>query len=190
MRAIEKDCPGVVTSDARGGVLKLPNKSSGPSPRRQGGNTWSESKPIGDALELGIAEYFAQHGCEAMKTVGRVGFDLMVFKLIEVKRDDKALETGRVAIEIEYRGEASGIYNTSAQLWAIGVGDTAFLVGVNTLRRAVESGRFRTTMGGDFDMAKLVLIPIPALRDLPGVEPIRLPQSAKPTALGGAGHAD
>ena len=135
---------------------------------------WLRAKAKGDRAELSVAEWFRGRGYLVAKTVGAESFDLLLQAHVEVKHDRRATQTGRIAVEIRHRGQASGLLSTSATWWAIVVGDEAFLMKTDTLRRCVLSGKYQTRFGGDGQASELVLVPIVDVRGLEGVFVIRL----------------
>jgi len=76
-------------------------------------NTWTDTKPQGDAAELRIAQWFLERGWTPHKTIGKVGYDLRLTCDVEVKHDLQAPETGNAAIEVSYNGQPSGIMATA-----------------------------------------------------------------------------
>lgn len=175
MHTIAEKCPAAVATAGPGEKLKLPSKPTFlPAKMQARANTWQQAKQLGDAAELAIANYFAERGYTVSKTIGRADHDLEISKLLEIKADHLAEQTGNVAVETQHNGRPSGLYATSAQLWIIAVGSEGIAVGVDTLRRAVESGKYRTTPAGDGLRARCVLIPLAELRRLPGVNVIHL----------------
>ncbi|MBC7815331.1 MAG: hypothetical protein IAG10_00360 [Planctomycetaceae bacterium] len=130
---------------------------------------WLAAKPRGDAAEMAVAEWFTARGYLVAKTIGAASFDLLLQAHVEVKHDRVAEQTGRVAVEIRYRGQPSGLMTTGASWWAIAIGREAMLLKTDTLRRCVLSGHYPTCFGGDRNAAELVLVPINELRDLEGV---------------------
>jgi hypothetical protein len=85
---------------------------------------------------------------------------------VECKADQKARSTGNVCIETHQRGRPSGINVTTANVWAIEYADDCWVViRTSLLKMLVRRARAdnRTTMGGDFNAFRLVLVPIPWL---------------------------
>jgi hypothetical protein len=74
------------------------------------------------------------------------------------------VETGNVAIEMEYNGQPSGIVTTQAAWWGIVVGFDAYLVKADELRRLVARGIYRKVPAGDGLRSLVVLVPLDDLR--------------------------
>jgi hypothetical protein len=171
---INEKCPVAVESGERGGILNLAPKPTFAPPKLQARNTWQERKQLGDEAERRIAEHFIRQGFTVSQTIGLADHDLTVSKRLEVKSDAAAVRTGNAAIEVSFDGEPSGIFATSAQLWAIVVGAEAYILEASVLRQAVERGGYRETSAGDGLRSRCVLVPLQELRRLPGVDVIRL----------------
>lgn len=135
---------------------------------------WLKSKAKGDRAELLVAEWFRGRGYLVAKTVGAESFDLLLQAHVEVKHDLRAVQSGRIAVEIRHRGQASGLLSTSATWWAIVVGDEAFLMKTDALRACVLSGKYQTKSGGDGQASEFVLVPIVDVRGLEHVFVIQL----------------
>jgi hypothetical protein len=135
---------------------------------------WIAAKAEGDRAELAIAVFFQKYGWQTLKTIGLADYDLQLQCNVEVKNDLKAKETGNVAVEIEYRGNASGIMLSKAAWWAIVVGDEAILVKKDKLRQFVLNNDFREVQGGDGMHATLRLVPIDRLKALDGAHVVPL----------------
>lgn len=79
--------------------------------------------------------------------------------LVEVKSDKQAQHTGNIFVEVEYRGQPSGLTSTEADWWAVEVdADVFVLMRTERLRELIK---YRRTMpGGDYDLTKGVLLPL------------------------------
>lgn len=140
---------------------------------------WIAAKAHGDRAELAIAEWFRAYGWQPFKTLGRAEYDLLLQCSVEVKQDRKALETGNAAIEVAYRGKASGLVDSTAAWWAIVVGEEALLVKTETLRHYVLRDNFSEVSGGDGGSATLRLVPLDKLKRLKGLHVISLREMAQ-----------
>jgi hypothetical protein len=81
---------------------------------------------------------------------------------VEVKYDIMAEHTGNVFVEFESRGKPSGIATTQAHFWVIKVAKSFITFKVDDLKDICrkwykDNG---STLGGDSDTSKGVLIPI------------------------------
>lgn len=128
--------------------------------------SWKVAKAQGDAAERAIAEWFRSRGYTVMRTIGEESLDLQLQCSIEVKNDLVAQSTRKAAIEVEYRGEPSGIKKTQAAWWAIAVGDKAHLVKSDELLRLVVQGNYPRKPAGDSRRAIVVLVPLEHLENL------------------------
>lgn len=82
--------------------------------------------------------------------------------LVEVKSDKQAQRTGNIFVEVEYRGQPSGLSTTEAEFWAYEVDDDVFvLMRVDRLRKLASVRR--RLPGGDHDMSVGVLLPLTKL---------------------------
>jgi len=135
---------------------------------------WRDAKSLGDVAELAVAEWFIAKGYSVAKSLGRASYDLLVQTHIEVKHDRRAEQSGRLAVELRYRGQPSGLMTTSATWWAIVIGREAMLMRTDTLRRCALSGQYPMCHGGDGGAAELVLVPVADVRGLDGVHVITL----------------
>lgn len=135
---------------------------------------WIAAKAEGDRAELAIARWFRERGWEPYRTVDRVAFDLLLQAKVEVKNDRKAMSSGNVAVETHYRDKVSGIYATEAAYWVFVVGETAYIVKVDELRKLVASGDFVSLQAGDQRLATVVLVPIEQLSAIKGVQAVSL----------------
>ena len=134
---------------------------------RPDSDEWLKAKAQGDQAELSIAGWFRGQGYLVAKTVGATAAsDLLVQTQVEVKHDLLAESSGRVAIEISYRGHPSGLTTSQAAWWAIVVGQEVFLLKADALRECIRIGKYPTCLGGDNKSSKLVLLPIAVLRGL------------------------
>ena len=97
-------------------------------------------------------------------------------KAIEVKSDiDMWVRTGNIAIEVRNRGELSGLSETKADYWChvlveCGKIKNTLVFEVKELKEIVKDflnkKKARMVMGGDDDLAQLVLLPLTELREL------------------------
>ena len=89
--------------------------------------------------------------------------ELLQFKTIEVKRDFRASQTGRVFVEFFCRGKLSGISTTEADFWCF-VLDNKSLVMLPTkkLKRLVIEAREKgyVVSGGDSNLSQGALVRI------------------------------
>jgi hypothetical protein len=81
---------------------------------------------------------------------------------VEVKSDAKAATTGNVFLEIKQHGRMSGLATTTADWWAIEIGDTWLIVPTKRLKAAaiLAKSKWGTKQGGDFDNYTGVLVPV------------------------------
>lgn len=82
--------------------------------------------------------------------------------LVEVKSDKQAQRTGNIFVEVEYRGQPSGLSTTEADWWAYEVDDDVFVLMRTDRLRKLASVR-RRLPGGDHDMSVGVLLPLEKL---------------------------
>lgn len=84
---------------------------------------------------------------------------------VEVKTDDRALETGHVYIEYECRGRPSGLRTTESQVWAFVLGEGVCLfLPTNTLmalaRRAYRNPDYRVECARGSHPTRGVVVPL------------------------------
>jgi hypothetical protein len=126
--------------------------------------SWRAAKGDGDAGELRAVRAWARAGFSAYLKPGPNTHDLLTLATVEVKRDRKAVHTGRVAIEVAYRGRPSGLATSVAKLWQIDTGLEVFILTTARLRELVNGGPFHHTRGGDGLRSDLILVPLADLR--------------------------
>ena len=102
------------------------------------------------------------------------GFELVLQCRVALKSDLLVPRTGRVAIEVGYKGHLSDIHTTKASLWAIVVGDEIFMVPVAELRGFVRHERYYEVMAWNGSTSRIVLVPVEDLRQQPSVKKICL----------------
>jgi hypothetical protein len=140
---------------------------------------WIAAKAEGDRAEIALASFFAERGWAAFKALGQADYDLQLQANVEVKHDLQAANTGNVAIEVAYRGQASGIVTSRAGWWAIVIGEEAVAMKTDELRLLVMAPGNRRVRGGDENRVELVLIALEKLRKpKKGVHWIKLPALA------------
>lgn len=82
--------------------------------------------------------------------------------LVEVKSDKQAQRTGNIFVELEYRGQPSGLTSTEAEWWAYEVDEDVFVLMKTERLRKLARVR-RKLPGGDHDMSTGVLLPLTKL---------------------------
>jgi len=106
--------------------------------------------------------------------------DILLTKKIEVKTERGLWQkTGNIAIEIAYRGKLSGLASTEADYWLHileidGQEFCSFLFPIEILKQRIKdmhshkpTSPISIVMGGDDKLAKLILIPIKELFNIP-----------------------
>ena len=126
---------------------------------------WNKDYTSKFDIDLKFGEEF-EYSLAKILTVGKV----------EVKTErDKWKKTGNIAIELMNEGNLSGLTVTKAEWWAQilsyrGNIESVILMPVKKLKklvkRLVDEGKARITMGGDNNSSELVLI---SLKDINGV---------------------
>lgn len=92
--------------------------------------------------------------------------DLLQSKTLEVKRDFKASQTGRVFVEFFCRGKPSGIATTEADHWAFILNDGIIIIlPTERLKELVEEAqeKGKTISGGDSNVSQGALIKLERL---------------------------
>jgi len=92
--------------------------------------------------------------------------DLLQSKTLEVKRDFRASQTGRVFVEFFCRGKPSGISTTEADHWAFILdGGVVIMMPTDRLKELVAEAREknRVVSGGDNNMSQGALIKLERL---------------------------
>lgn len=135
---------------------------------------WVTAKAHGDRAELAVAEWFRRRGFEPYKSLALAEIDLLLQCFVEVKNDRKAIDTGNVAIETGYRGQASRILTSPANYWALVVGDEAFIIKTTDLRDFALRSTFPEVPAGDGKASRVRLVPLDKLRKLSGVKSVQL----------------
>jgi hypothetical protein len=82
---------------------------------------------------------------------------------VEHKSDAWAPATGNVAIEVEQKGNPSGLATTTAKWWALEVQDDVWIVIRTSVLRflvAEAESQGRVKMVGDFNRYRNVLVPV------------------------------
>jgi hypothetical protein len=126
---------------------------------------WNKDYTSKFDIDLKFGEEF-EYSLAKILTVGKV----------EVKTErDKWKKTGNIAIELMNEGNLSGLTVTKAEWWAQilsyrGNIESVILMPVKKLKklvkRLVDEGKAKITMGGDNNSSELVLI---SLKDIHGV---------------------
>tara|TARA_S200002703_G_scaffold154681_1_gene157904 strand:- start:122 stop:472 length:351 start_codon:yes stop_codon:yes gene_type:complete len=92
--------------------------------------------------------------------------ELLQSKTLEVKRDFKASQTGRVFVEFFCRGKPSGIATTEADHWAFILNDgIVIILPTERLKELVEEAqeKGKTISGGDSNVSQGALIKLERL---------------------------
>ena len=92
--------------------------------------------------------------------------EVLTDKTVEVKRDFKASQTGKVFVEFFSRGKDSGIAKTEADFWAFVVGEeTIIIVPTDKLKTLVQEAvqKGKVVSGGDRNTSQGALIKIERL---------------------------
>lgn len=91
--------------------------------------------------------------------------DILQGKRIEVKRDRRAAETGRVFVEYESRGKRSGIATSQAEYYCFEFAGVFLLISTVALKAICRQyiGTEYDICGGDNNTSKGILLPITAL---------------------------
>lgn len=92
--------------------------------------------------------------------------ELLQSKTLEVKRDFKASQTGRVFVEFFCRGKPSGIATTEADHWAFILNDgIVIILPTERLKELVEEAqeKGKTVSGGDSNVSQGALIKLERL---------------------------
>jgi hypothetical protein len=92
--------------------------------------------------------------------------ELLQSKTLEVKRDFKASQTGRVFVEFFCRGKPSGVATTEADHWAFILnGGIVIILSTERLKALVAEAQFvgNTTRGGDSNSSHGALIELERL---------------------------
>ena len=84
---------------------------------------------------------------------------------LEVKYDQRALETGNIFVEYESRNKPSGIATSEAEWYCYAFGDNFHLIPARKLKTLCRKyiGTNRDTRGGDSNTSKGILLPISEL---------------------------
>jgi Holliday junction resolvase-like predicted endonuclease len=89
----------------------------------------------------------------------------------EIKHDRRSEQSGRVAIEVSFKGRDSGIQTTGADWWVLISGTTAFFARPATIKLLIESKE--SFPAGD--AARIKTIPLRELRQHPAVTAVPYP---------------
>jgi hypothetical protein len=122
------------------------------------------AKTLGDGGELRAVRAWDAIGFTAYIRPGTNDHDLLAQATIEVKHDRQAQRTGRVAIEVAYRGRPSGLATSAASLWQLDTGAEVFIITTARLRHLANAGAFHHVQGGDGNLSDLILVPLADLR--------------------------
>lgn len=131
---------------------------------------WTAAVAVGGRGESQVAKWFKDRGF-VVENIGKIDTrrDLLVQAGVEIKTDRVAETSGRVAVEVSYRGHPSGLSISTAGLWCFIIGPMAVAVPTSELRRLVDSPGNRRVQGGDNALSTLVLLPIESLKAARGV---------------------
>ena len=89
--------------------------------------------------------------------------ELLQSKTIEVKRDFKASQTGKVFVEFFCRGKLSGISTTEADFWCFVLGEqTVIMLPTEKLIRLVDAAKKKgkVVSGGDSNLSQGALVEV------------------------------
>ncbi len=134
--------------------------------KRPDSESWKRAKALGDKGEELVAGWLAHWGGEVLRFIGRASADFEVRWRVEVKCDERAQETGNVAVEVQYGSAPSGLYATSATHWVYFIGGVALLVRTAHLRGLIEEHDYDLVRAGDGKRAWVRLVP---RRDFEGI---------------------
>ena len=141
---------------------------------------WTEKKELGSHYEQRVALFYERLGMRAAIQFGQAEYDVGLAARLEVKADDIAQRTGRVAIEIFYKGRPSGITTSSADMWVICVGDIGYVIRTEDLRAFCESpatNDIRRVNGGDGGNSEMLLVRLEDIKRIKS-HAIKLPELA------------
>ena len=157
------------------------HRTGGHAMNRPDSQSWQKCKPIGDAAELKVARWFAWRGFDVSKTIADLaGYDLLLSGRVEVKRDERADETGNLAIEVSRAGKPSGIMTSTSTLWVSVLQGEAIIVPTGRLREEIVNhpNVYREVAAGDARKTRCRLVPLADARKWPFVRVVRLEDAA------------
>lgn len=132
--------------------------------RRTDSAAWLKAKSAGDESELLVARFLQSRGAEVLKICGLGRADLEARWTFEVKHDLIAPTSGRVAVEVEYVGQPSGIVTTPVRTWFYHIGDEILWLEVTALRDLLTAGDYEAREAGDGKRARVKLVPMADMR--------------------------
>ncbi len=127
-------------------------------------NTWDSYLASGEELEKEFLALVNVIYPESFKIEGNYKYaDIKIpeiEKMIEVKRDLKSDETLNFAFEFEFRGKASGLASTKADLWVMADSKKFYVFSTEKLKDFFrENWKYVSKVkGGDDGDAKMILI--------------------------------
>jgi len=116
---------------------------------------WAIAKSVGDTAERLVADLLTNLGL-VVNNVNQPGHDLEGAANFEIKNDRLAVQTGNIAIEVEYKGRPSGLSTTTAHIWCILVGPRVIMLSADALRGLIV-GRSAVNAG---ENARVILLQI------------------------------
>lgn len=125
---------------------------------------WTAAKAAGNEGEETVARVLRERGFHVFRSLGHEPIDLRAELTLEVKRDRLSTTTGNVAIEVQFRGEPSGISTSAADFWAIVLDAEVLIFRTPELKSLVQSGGYRTIPAGDGRRSVVALVPVEHLR--------------------------
>jgi len=144
---------------------------------------WVTCKRVGDEAEQRVARWLQRSGWKVHQLRGHAPFDLLATRQIriEVKADQIAHRTGRVAFELRSRGKPSGLATCQADLWVHAVSEQLALAFpprqmLLWVKSQLQLCELEMMMVGE--QAEVVLIELSVLQSLPFVELVRLDEAA------------
>ncbi len=142
---------------------------------------WASRLDKGNEGEEAAQKVFEILGYKVTKKRGESRTDLVLSKgdrvrICEVKRDCRADDTQKLAIEVGRTLDVwpdgpvvipKGIMDTDADLWAHVTDAYVYVIPTKTLRAIVIGGKWRTVMAGEYNRMMCVLVLSARIRDLP-----------------------
>jgi len=127
-------------------------------------DTWDDYLASGEALEKEFLALLQGLYPKSFKIEGNYKYaDIKIpeiKKMVEVKRDLKSDETQNFAFEFEFKGEASGLTSTKADLWVMADSQKFYIFSTERLKDFFRENweHVKKVKGGDSGDAKMILV--------------------------------
>jgi hypothetical protein len=128
-------------------------------------NTFKRDLEIGESIEFKVLGMLKKIYPKAYKKEGYFkGWDIFIPEInegVEVKSDQKSLQTGNLVVEIEFNGMPSALSTTKSTIWVFYTGKKYIFTTPERIRHIIKNNKLSSvvfTAKGDYSPKKAYLI--------------------------------